>query len=304
MQSNRYIPNNVKELMEIGYKDACLPIDQCNYDPDFLGDLDNYYFPKSANNNDFHDASHLVDEMLKKIKDTGEKLPLKILDLGCGRGGFVKALNEKYKGKVIATGITACSNEDPNIKQGNFEFLFDVPNIKPDSYHMVISRNSISYASNPAVVILNAYEAVKKDGFLLIDCVTFQNFTLDDYRKILYKIDFYSPPFFLNFHNRPAIINFFVQKSAGKKFELPLDYSDPNVDDLFDVNQVTYKYNDQSRGNINSVALGNGKMLQHILFFSAMSKDKKIFPKMTREDKNQIDEVEKELDEVMKKSFV
>lgn len=99
--------------------------------------------------------------------------PFELLDLGCGEDAeVVKSINREFKGVANASGITAYVPEQkkhPAVKQANLEFLMKIEGVRPNYYDMIISKSTFAHLANPALSLLQAYDAVKPGGILLID---------------------------------------------------------------------------------------------------------------------------------------
>jgi len=177
----RIISVDAEDAMRVNYKTAFKPIDQCGYSAHALGQATDYTFCVAQ------DMLFTVDQAirlkLEEMEKKGESRPIKVLELGAGRGGVVKAINAKFNGKVVATGITAfCPDEtDPSLMQGNYEFLSEINGIKPNDYDLIFSCRSLTYVSNPALCVLQAIDALKDDGILLIDFLPLWGLTLEQH---------------------------------------------------------------------------------------------------------------------------
>lgn len=306
LTSKRFIPPAAKETMLTNYRAAFRPMDQCGYATKALGTSTDYAFMVAENV--WFEAKKVIAIKRDQKRSSGITGPVRVLEFGCGKGGFVKSVNVEFKGEVEATGITAfCPDQtDPAIKQGNFEFPFEIDGIKQNSYDIVISHDSLTHASNPGLCILNGNDALRKDGILLVDCVPLWGLTLAEHKDVISQIEPMFPSYVLTIgKNIPCIAGIFSTKNNA--LTLPLDYAGVHIEPKFQSYKTKYSYS-FNLGDINKLqkplpvttppllisfssesSSGNGKALQRALlyFFKSVTDD------MSREEINQAEGIKK-----------
>lgn len=107
-----------------------------------------------------------------------------ILEIGCGRGGGIKTLNQYFNFKEVYAcdlnekNIDYCKNNSP--KNINFKVLDAINLDYPDQYFDIIVNVESSHCySSPEMFFLNVKKILKPDGiFLYADCgQTIQSFS-------------------------------------------------------------------------------------------------------------------------------
>ncbi|MFA4981707.1 MAG: class I SAM-dependent methyltransferase [Candidatus Omnitrophota bacterium] len=144
---------------------------------DMTGNFDNSKISKYLN---------ILDDMFKG--NLGNKTTW--LDIGCGHGEFIMAVQKYSYGKITATGT------EPNIKkQGSARRrglnvgYFDIDS-HSEKYDVVSMLNVYSHLPNPPSFIRSARKLLKKGGELILETGDTANFSAADHYK----------PFFLPDH--------------------------------------------------------------------------------------------------------
>jgi ubiquinone/menaquinone biosynthesis C-methylase UbiE len=97
----------------------------------------------------------------------------RVLDLGCGEGGYVLALAGQGAGQVIGLDVQAnfslAQEECRRRGYGNAEFIQGTTAVLLDeSFDVTISHDSFEHFSNPEEIVAEMSRVTKKDGHLLI----------------------------------------------------------------------------------------------------------------------------------------
>ncbi|MBN1383305.1 MAG: class I SAM-dependent methyltransferase [Elusimicrobia bacterium] len=112
-------------------------------------------------------------ELIKKLG------PVRILDLGCGKGNDIFALNSLYgkKYKIEFTGLDLSpkfietANEYKSLHNlSNFNFLADnveKAGLKGESFDIIICSELLEHLTQPEICIKRAYDLVKKGGAVI-----------------------------------------------------------------------------------------------------------------------------------------
>lgn len=139
------------------------------------------------------DVHQFGDEVAKKtlffhvIKDLISKAssPIRLLDLGCGSGQFLKELKNFFGDRIESYGITArlyrddgtiidineeektiqeLASQGINIAIGNMNDLTRYP---PEYFDLVVSAQGITYSGDPLGVVEQAGRVMKKEALMI-----------------------------------------------------------------------------------------------------------------------------------------
>ena len=119
----------------------------------------------------------LGDSILKRLRKS--KLPLHVLEIGCGAGRFTEILLEFPACKLTSMDLsTAVEANSLNFPQNDCHRIVQAdimdPPFKPYQYDIVICLGVIQHTPNPEDTISKLYEQVKPGGDLVIDHYTFE----------------------------------------------------------------------------------------------------------------------------------
>ena len=110
---------------------------------------------------------------LKNIK------PGKILDVGCGHGWMLSALNKKWKKFGIDISKFASINAS---KYGNI-FTGDIKNYKEKKFDVVTALHVIEHIKKPEELIKKIFKILKKKGILILETPDFDSAAARRYGK-------------------------------------------------------------------------------------------------------------------------
>lgn len=111
---------------------------------------------------------------------------MKILEIGCGRGGFANYFMEKY-GDVLKS-YTAIDYSEEAVRKANSYFVgdrkkitFDVGDIQcinsnQNEYDFVFSFETIEHVPHPQLAIKELYRVLKPTGVLILTTPNYLNF--------------------------------------------------------------------------------------------------------------------------------
>jgi SAM-dependent methyltransferase len=114
-----------------------------------------------------------LDELIEQRIKLGKE-PVMILDIGCGRGKFLRDCVEKWGDEVQCEGITSYpyhseypANDKITIKEGDAQRL---TNFFPrNKYDIVTAVFIVEYVSDPWITLKRIYEVLKPGGIGLIN---------------------------------------------------------------------------------------------------------------------------------------
>lgn len=137
---------------------------------------------------------------------TRARMPVSILDAGCGEGQFLLGSLDRWKSKVRLTGVTSypypldSSGVRAKIDSGEVEIL--VGNLddfkRREAFDLIVSVYVVMYLFDPLSVLSNLYESLKDGGVGFIHPFTLkfgdenEESKLNDYLKQKYRFEFSS----------------------------------------------------------------------------------------------------------------
>ena len=159
----------------------------CNKE-DYMNFMNHGYYPCSDilknQNLIFKYEATLYIELIKNINSDN----LKLLDIGCGRGGGLEIYNKYFKFKELhgcdlnELAITYCKNKNSNIyyKVCNSEQL-DYPN---NYFDVVTNVESLHCYNNPSKFIKDSLRVLKNNGDLLITDINLKLDMFESYNVV------------------------------------------------------------------------------------------------------------------------
>lgn len=94
--------------------------------------------------------------------------PLIALDVGCGRGGFVRFLQKQLGTRGQALGLEpALAQETPALRRGNWPTALDAGNL-PARYHLISFLDVFEHFPEPASVVAELEKRIAPEGILLL----------------------------------------------------------------------------------------------------------------------------------------
>jgi 2-polyprenyl-3-methyl-5-hydroxy-6-metoxy-1,4-benzoquinol methylase len=106
-----------------------------------------------------------IIKFLKKTK------PGKILDVGCGHGWLLSALDKKYKKFGVDISKLATKNAS---KYGNI-FTGEIQQLKESGFDIITALHIIEHIRNPENFILKLHKILKKNGLLILETPDFDS---------------------------------------------------------------------------------------------------------------------------------
>jgi 2-polyprenyl-3-methyl-5-hydroxy-6-metoxy-1,4-benzoquinol methylase len=111
----------------------------------------------------------LFESVYKTSSSFLGKAKVKLADVGCGQGAFLKHLQNKYKSESPElSGIDIIKNSHPGIKFESGDFLemkFD------EGYNIITSFMVIEHVIDPHLFINKMVESVTKDGVIVVNTI-------------------------------------------------------------------------------------------------------------------------------------
>jgi 2-polyprenyl-3-methyl-5-hydroxy-6-metoxy-1,4-benzoquinol methylase len=118
------------------------------------------------------------------IKFINQLKPGKILDVGCGLGCFLSAINNNWKKYGFEIGefpINYIKNNYPNIKTLDHD-LFN-HDFKKNSFDVIMFYHVIEHVEEPEKFLDLFYSLLKKDGYLIIGTPNSKSFVANFFKK-------------------------------------------------------------------------------------------------------------------------
>lgn len=157
-------------------------------------ELDRFYFDRQYNE---------IINYIEKYISTGKNI--KILDIGCGRGGFVKHLQKNGFNNIYATEIDQ-NIEIPGVNLHNCSFL--QYNSK-ELFDLITINAVLEHVLFPEEFIKKAWSLLKSNGHIRIEVPNDLSYT--QYKslnnQIVPNFFFYVPPEHINYFNFKSINN-------------------------------------------------------------------------------------------------
>lgn len=137
------------------------------------------------------------DETLSFIKQNFKRKDIKILDVGCGMGGFLKYLQGRGFKNLYGTEIDPSFNKC-NISIFNGDFLdFDTA----ERFDFIIFNNVLEHVKSPEALLRKAYAILNNKGFIRVQVPNDLSYT--QYKAVSYmkrpNFYFFSPPEHLHY---------------------------------------------------------------------------------------------------------
>jgi SAM-dependent methyltransferase len=92
---------------------------------------------------------------------------MNLLDLGCGRGDFLKAFRNQ---NLHVKGADLIQDQVEDIKIKNFNFSQDPFPYKDNSFDVIFTKSVIEHIEEPNHFLSEAYRTLKKNGLILVMC--------------------------------------------------------------------------------------------------------------------------------------
>ena len=128
----------------------------------------------------------------------------KLLDIGCGDGTIAYQLGDQFDYVGIETPFAKISN--PRVKNVGIEGMHE----KNNSYDLVTFWESFEHVANPIRALHKSVAALKKEGYLIIECPNFASWERLPFNSRWFHLD---PPRHL-FHYTPAGLKNLVEQNG------------------------------------------------------------------------------------------
>lgn len=117
-----------------------------------------------------HTSQHVLSLILDKSRSN---FPQKILDIGCGVGRTAILLSQKgydVTGVDIEKKVIAIANQEAKRQKIKARFIVKdiTKSFEQNTYDFVICQEVIEHLKNYEIVIKNAFQALKKGGYLIL----------------------------------------------------------------------------------------------------------------------------------------
>lgn len=206
---------------------------------------DDYFFPEQyflripniENDKNRLSAKNFIKNKINKIKEKNlEKNPLKILDLGTGNGRFLLSLENEFFKKVDVKGISAFDTRNQLESKsdleslngryfvGNSQKLFEIEGIEKESFDVIVSSCMLRHSIDPIKDLMNAYEALKVGGEMLVDHFAIRGLETSEFDEMLKKIGYVYELKILT-----GSIDYFWIKKTKDRLNLPIKYKMPPI---------------------------------------------------------------------------
>jgi len=152
----------------------------------YWGQEKDYVFANQ--NSTFITASKIAEEFASKKK-------FAVLELGCGAGGFLQGLKERFA-NIEVMGITAADFRQTRYNRdkfeipdeeyivGNLENLNWHPALSGRKFDFIVASTTFRHLSDPLAVICQAYDFLEENGVLLVDEFCLNGISEDEYSEI------------------------------------------------------------------------------------------------------------------------
>lgn len=196
----------VQELIDQSFKIRTLPLHEFL----FKGESDNYAYVGIERDYVFYGEAVILTKIsaLKKpailikaskiAEEFAAKEKFAVLDLGCGVGGFLEGLKERFS-NVEVMGMTAAdfrptrynstnlTISDEEYIVGNLENLIEHPAMLGKKFDLIVSHMTFRHLSDPLSVICQAYELLSENGILLVDYFQLNGISADEQYPEIFK---------------------------------------------------------------------------------------------------------------------
>ena len=199
-------PPEVQELIDESFKIRTLPLHELM----FKGESDNYAYVGIERDYVFYGEaiiqtkysiskkSPILTKASKIAKEFAAKEKFLVLDLGCGVGGFLQGLKERFS-NVEVMGMTAAdfrptrynsehlAISDKEYIVGNLENLIEHPAMQGKKFDLIVSNMTFRHLVDPLGTICQAYELLSENGILLVDTFQLNGISVDDQYPEIFK---------------------------------------------------------------------------------------------------------------------
>ncbi len=125
------------------------------------------YFIETHKNWFANPDTPLFEYCLNVIKEFLKGKKIKMLDVGCGTGSFLKHIH-KIDPSMDLTGMDFVTNESPGIKFIAADFLtWDVP----EKYNAITNFMVIEHVPDPHLFVKKMHDALTDDGILIVNTI-------------------------------------------------------------------------------------------------------------------------------------
>lgn len=180
---------------------------------------------------------------------------LNILDIGTSAGYPLHHLKLKFKDKVTLTGISGTDYYKMRFPR-NFDYIVCDAHemfkngIKPNDYALIFSMCTFEYLADPIKVLMDAYQALKPGGLLIIDFLPIHGLSTENCFLLLnylkekgYKISAYAKDYVtsagsseknpqLTISNWGGLFSIVIKKTKPK-LDIPLTYLNKKDNKIF-----------------------------------------------------------------------
>ena len=180
VSTTEVVSSNVKTTSSLISERSTQLTDQINSDfgelssEEIVGGHINGYLTEGEINNYNYQNLSAIDIVKGSVADKTSLQPIKILDIGAAKGGFLKNIQQTFGNKVELYGLSANDYRTPNnlltginYKIGNAENLSSI--YPSNSFDIITSKVTVGHFDDPLGAIQQMYDSLKSGGILAVD---------------------------------------------------------------------------------------------------------------------------------------
>lgn len=118
-----------------------------------------------------YERKYKISQFKHILNYLNKKKPGKILDLGCGHGWLLSALNNKWK----KFGLDVSEYASKNARKYGEIFIGDIENYKEKNFDVISALHVIEHHPKPEKLISKARKLLKKNGVLILETPDFDS---------------------------------------------------------------------------------------------------------------------------------